>query len=159
MCKFPKIKSCVDSFVNRIRPGEEIEREHEKSENRSSDGGQDPMKTTKKTSPLSKCVHAVIFVVKGNDRRLEKGIYTEPLRKIRAHFQRNGRSSYNHIIRLWKQNFTNNSLRNFMAIIMFSRSVLSERTGEKSPVETVQLQYMWGAPSRCAWFCPKNDNN
>ena len=102
MCKFPKIKSCVDSFVNRIRPGEEIEREHEKSENRSGDGGQDPMKTTKKTSPLSKCVHAVIFVVKGNDRRLEKGIYTEPLRKIRAHFQRNGRSSiqsYNQIMK------------------------------------------------------------
>ena len=102
MCKFPKIKSCVDSFVNRIRPGEEIEREHEKSENRSSDGGQDPIKTTKKTSPLSKCVHAVIFVVKGNDRRLVKGIYTEPLRKIRAHFQRNGRSSiqsYNQIMK------------------------------------------------------------
>ena len=29
-----------------------------------------------------------------------------------------------------------------MAVIMFSRSVLSERTGEKSPAETVQLQYM-----------------
>ena len=29
-----------------------------------------------------------------------------------------------------------------MAIIMLSRSVLSERTEEKSPVETVQLQYM-----------------
>lgn len=96
MCKFPKI---IDSFVNRIRPGEEIEREYEKSENRSSDGGQDPMKTTKKTSPLSKCVHAVIFVVKGNDRRLEKGIYTEPLRKIRAHFQRNGNNNHNQIMK------------------------------------------------------------
>nr|XP_058956333.1 uncharacterized protein LOC131783583 [Pocillopora verrucosa] len=84
------VDECLDILTGRIRPGEEIEREHEKSENRSSDGGQDPMKTTKKTSPLSKCVHAVIFVVKGNDRRLEKGIYTEPLRKIRAHFQRNG---------------------------------------------------------------------
>lgn len=81
---------CLNILTGRIRPGEEIEREHEKSENRSSDGGQESMMTARKIQPFSKYVHAVIFVVKGNDRRLETGTYTEPLKKIRAHFQREG---------------------------------------------------------------------
>ena len=40
---------------------------------------------------LSKCPHAVVFVVKANDPRLKDGKYKETLKKIREHLRVDGR--------------------------------------------------------------------
>lgn len=46
------------------------------------------------TPALSKCVHAVIFVLKANDPRLQEGeLYHEKLQKFREQFQQDGNNN------------------------------------------------------------------
>ena len=40
---------------------------------------------------LSRCPHAVVFVVKANDPRLKDGNYKETLKKIREYFREDGK--------------------------------------------------------------------
>ena len=46
------------------------------------------------TPALSTCVHAVIFVLKANDPRLQEGeLYHEKLQKLREQFQQDGNNN------------------------------------------------------------------
>ena len=46
------------------------------------------------TPALSKCVHAVIFVLKANDPWLQEGeLYHEKLQKLREQFQQDGNNN------------------------------------------------------------------
>ena len=49
--------------------------------------------TAKRASELSKYAHAVIFVVKANDPRLNDGKYKDTLQKIRKHFREDGNNN------------------------------------------------------------------
>lgn len=61
------------------------------TENPSSGGNQEPSAGLARKAPaFSKYAHAVIFVLKANDPRLEKGTYREILQKIRGYFKTNG---------------------------------------------------------------------
>ena len=44
----------------------------------------------RKTAVFSKCIHAVILVLKANDPRLEEGIYRGTLQRIRDYFRTHG---------------------------------------------------------------------
>lgn len=68
----------------RIRPGEEIVRNYDPKK------GETSNPTTKtKGQELAKFAHAVIFVLKANDPRLND--YKDTLRKIRNHFREDGK--------------------------------------------------------------------
>ena len=45
---------------------------------------------TQRACELSKCAHAMVFVVKANDPRLKDGVYESKLRKIRERLRENG---------------------------------------------------------------------
>ena len=45
------------------------------------------------TPALSECVHAVIFVLKANDPRLQDGDHHEKLQKFREQFQQDGNNN------------------------------------------------------------------
>lgn len=45
------------------------------------------------TPALSECVHAVIFVLKANDPKLQYGEYHEKLQKLRGQFQQDGNNN------------------------------------------------------------------
>ena len=54
---------------------------------------QEPTDPVRRGQLLSRCPHAVVFVVKANDPRLksEDGNYKEVLKKIREHFREDGK--------------------------------------------------------------------
>ena len=52
---------------------------------------QEPTDPVRRGKRLSRCPHAVVFVVKANDPRLKDGNYKEVLKKIREHFREDGK--------------------------------------------------------------------
>ncbi|KAL9963882.1 hypothetical protein ACROYT_G027435 [Oculina patagonica] len=77
-------------MTGRIRLGEEVIRDYDNPGKQHGDGHQEPVAVARKPPAFSKYAHAVIFVLKANDPRLEEGTYREILQKIRSHFQTNG---------------------------------------------------------------------
>lgn len=73
-------EECLNIMSGRIRPGEEIVRNYDETK------GQTPTKT--RGQVLAKFAHAVIFVLKANDPRLND--YKDTLKKIRNHFREDG---------------------------------------------------------------------
>lgn len=80
----------LDIITGRIRLGEEIKRDYDDPVNQSRDEFQELNTMARKTAAFSKCIHAVILVLKANDPRLEEGIYKGTLQKIRDHFRTHG---------------------------------------------------------------------
>ena len=74
--------------LSRIRPGELILRN---CDGANAAANQEPAGSVRGAQHLSKCPHAVVFVVKANDPRLKDGKYKETLKKIREHFREDGR--------------------------------------------------------------------
>ena len=74
--------------LSRIRPGELILRNFDGA---NAAANQEPAGSVRGAQHLSKCPHAVVFVVKANDPRLKDGKYKETLKKIREHFREDGR--------------------------------------------------------------------
>ena len=71
------------SFV-RLRPGDEIIRSYDK------EGVKIPNTTARIDSTLSEYVHAVIFVLNGNDSCLKDGKYRDKLQTFREHLNQEG---------------------------------------------------------------------
>ncbi|XP_067053885.1 myb-like protein X [Acropora muricata] len=76
-------EECLNIMSGRIRPGEEIVRNHDQTKGQTS---KSPTKT--RGQVLAKFAHAVIFVLKANDIRLNN--YKDKLKKIRNHFREDG---------------------------------------------------------------------
>lgn len=93
--RLPKLKFFYFIFYQRIRLGEEIKRAYDDPVNQSRDGFQELNTMARKTAAFSKCIHAVILVLKANDPRLEEGIYKGTLQKIRDHFRTHGNNDIN----------------------------------------------------------------
>ena len=74
--------------LSRIRPGEEVKRNCDGTD---AAANQEPTGPVRGVLPLSRCAHAVVFVVKANDPRLKDGKYKETLKKIREHFRKDGK--------------------------------------------------------------------
>ena len=74
--------------LSRIRLGELILRN---CDGANAAANQEPTGPVRGAQHLSKCLHAVVFVVKANDPRLKDGKYKETLKKIREHFREDGR--------------------------------------------------------------------
>ena len=74
--------------LSRILPGEEVVRNSDKS---NAAANQEPTYPVRRGQLLSRCPHAVVFVVKANDPRLKDGNYKEVLKKIREHFRKDGK--------------------------------------------------------------------
>lgn len=70
-----------DILSGRIRSGEKPEYYAQKKE-----------RMTQRACELSKCAHAMVFVVIANDPRLKYGVYESKLRKIRERLRENGYS-------------------------------------------------------------------
>ena len=62
-----------------------------KSDKSNAAANQEPTDPVRRGQLLSRCPHAVVFVVKANDPRLKDGNYKETLKKIREHFREDGR--------------------------------------------------------------------
>ena len=62
-----------------------------KSDKSNAAANQEPTDPVRRGQHLSRCSHAVVFVVKANDPRLKEGNYEEVLKKIRKHFREDGK--------------------------------------------------------------------
>ena len=82
------------TLLFRIRPGEEIQRLYDEQQ-----GTDRPTRrvvtTVENAQTFSKYAHAVIFVIKANDIRLNEGKYNDTLKKIREHFRKDGKITIN----------------------------------------------------------------
>ena len=74
--------------LSRLRPGNEVVRDRGIS---NAAANQDPAYQVRGAQPLSRCVHAVVFVFKASDPRLRDGKYKESMRKIREVLRKNGK--------------------------------------------------------------------
>ncbi|XP_066025099.1 uncharacterized protein, partial [Pocillopora verrucosa] len=81
------LDECLRIMSGRIRPGEEVVRNSDKS---NAAANQEPTHPVRVRQHLSRCPHAVVFVVKANDPRLKDGNYKETLKKIREYFREDG---------------------------------------------------------------------
>ncbi|XP_058956292.2 uncharacterized protein [Pocillopora verrucosa] len=81
------LDECLNIMSGRIRPGEEVKRNCDGTD---AAANQEPTGPVRGVLPLSRCAHAVVFVVKANDPRLKDGKYKETLKKIREHFRKDG---------------------------------------------------------------------
>ena len=82
------------SSIHRIRLGEEIKRDYDKSATAEL---QELNTLARKTAAFSEQIHAVILVLKANDPRLEIGTYQGTLQRVRDHFRTHGNKVNNDI--------------------------------------------------------------